>query len=301
MLLSAAAAASLLLPGVRAWGAMGHETVAYVATDFVAARTRDYFQDLLADTSADYLAAVASWADPYGHTEAGKFSSGFHYIDAQDSPPSSCGVDLARDCGEGGCITNRLLDADLESSERQMAAKVCTIALRIYLMVIHFLGDIGQPLHNENLEEGGNGIPVEYSGDETNLHHVWDSEIPESVSGGSSMLSARSWAASLTTGAYLFPFGPKRVHTIKSGIYESQAAGWVNELSLTDAQNIALGWATESNAYVCSTVFVGGVSAVEDQDLSGDYTTTAQPVVSLQMAKQGYRLAKWLDAIASAV
>ncbi|KAK8051998.1 hypothetical protein PG993_003383 [Apiospora rasikravindrae] len=285
MLLSTAAAASLLLPGVRAWGAMGHETVAYVATDFVAAGTRDYFQDLLADTSADYLAAVASWADPYGHTEAGKFSSGFHYIDAQDSPPSSCGVDLARDCGEGGCIvsaianyTNRLLDADLESSERQMAAK----------MIIHFLGDIGQPLHNENLEKGGNGIPVEYSGDETNLHHVWDSEIPESVSGGSSMLSARSWAASLTK-------------AIKSGTYESQAADWVSELSLTDAQNITLGWATESNAYVCSTVLEGGVSAVEDQDLSGDYTTTAQPIVSLQMAKQGYRLAKWLDAIASAV
>ncbi|KAK8080567.1 hypothetical protein PG997_008385 [Apiospora hydei] len=137
MLLSAAAAASLLLPGVRAWGAMGHETVAYVATDFVAAGTRDYFQGLLADISTDYLAAVASWADPYGHTEAGKFSSGFHYIDAQDSLPSSCGVDLARDCGEGGCIvsaianyTNRLLDVDLESSERQMAAKVCIIALR---------------------------------------------------------------------------------------------------------------------------------------------------------------------------
>ncbi|KAK8127586.1 hypothetical protein PG984_008694 [Apiospora sp. TS-2023a] len=283
---AAAAAAFLLLPSaVQAWGAMGHETVAYVATDFVAADTRTYFQALLADTSADYLASVAAWADPFGHTEAGKFSSGFHYIDVQDSPPSSCGVDLARDCGEGGCIvtaianyTNRLLDVDLKSSERQIAAK----------MVIHFLGDIGQPLHNENLEKGGNGIPVDYSGEETNLHHVWDSEIPESVSGGSSLGSARSWATSLAT-------------AIKSGIYKSQAADWVNDLSLTDAQNTTLGWATESNAYVCSTVLEGGVSTVEDQDLSGDYTTTAQPIVSLQIAKQGYRLAKWLDAIASAV
>lgn len=106
---AAAAAAFLLLPSaVQAWGAMGHETVAYVATDFVAADTRAYFQDLLADASADYLASVAAWADPYGHTEAGNFSSGFHYIDAQDSPPSSCGVDLARDCGEGGCIVTAI-------------------------------------------------------------------------------------------------------------------------------------------------------------------------------------------------
>lgn len=88
---------------------------------------------------------------------------------------------------------------------------------------------------------------------------------------------------------------------IKSGIYEPQAADWVSDLSLTDSQNTTLGWATESNAYVCSTVLEGGVSAVEDQDLSGDYTTAAQPVVSMQIAKQGYRLAKWLDAIASAV
>lgn len=106
---TAAAAAFLLLPSaVQAWGAMGHETVAYIATDFVAANTRTYFQALLVDTSADYLASVAAWADPYGHTEAGKFSSGFHYIDAQDSPPSSCGVDLARDCGEGGCIVTAI-------------------------------------------------------------------------------------------------------------------------------------------------------------------------------------------------
>lgn len=59
----------------------------------------------------------------------------------------------------------------------------------------------------------------------------------------------------------------------------------------------ALRWASESNAYVCSTVLRDGVDAVENQDVSGAYTTAAQPVVELQIAKQGYRLAKWLDAI----
>lgn len=45
----------------------------------------------------------------------------------------------------------------------------------------------------------------------------------------------------------------------------------------------------------------GGLSAVENQDLSGAYTTAASPVVKLQIAKQGYRLAKYLDAIVAAV
>lgn len=100
--------AAAALPGAAAWGAMGHETVAYIASDFVAAETRTYFQGLLGDGSADYLAAVASWADSYRYTTAGTFSAPFHYIDALDNPPSSCGVDLARDCGPSGCIVSAI-------------------------------------------------------------------------------------------------------------------------------------------------------------------------------------------------
>lgn len=105
---------------------------------------------------------------------------------------------------------------------------------------------------------------------------------------------------------------------INSGTYKSSAAGWVSGLSITDAQNSALKWAQEANAYVCSTVLAKGITYVESTDLSGSYYTTATPVVSLQIAKQGYRyvlflmekglhplnkgcrLAKWLDAIAAA-
>lgn len=94
--------------GAQAWGAFGHETVAYVATNFVAASTKTYFQSLLGDTSADYLATVSTWADSYRTTTAGKFSAPYHFIDAQDSPPSSCGVDYDRDCGSGGCVISAI-------------------------------------------------------------------------------------------------------------------------------------------------------------------------------------------------
>jgi hypothetical protein len=88
--------------------------------------------------------------------------------------------------------TERVLNTKLSTSDRQIAAK----------MIIHFIGDIGQPLHCEELEEGGNGIDVVYDGEDTNLHAIWDSQIPESVSGGSSQSSAKSWATTLTTGMY---------------------------------------------------------------------------------------------------
>lgn len=101
-------AISCLTTGVEAWGAFGHETVAYIATNIVAASTKTYFQTLLGDTSADYLATVSTWADSYRSTTAGKFSAPFHYIDAQDNPPSSCGVNYDRDCGSEGCVVSAI-------------------------------------------------------------------------------------------------------------------------------------------------------------------------------------------------
>lgn len=56
------------LPLVTAWGAMGHETIAYVAQNFVTDDTATYFQGILGDTSDSYLASVAAWADSYRYT-----------------------------------------------------------------------------------------------------------------------------------------------------------------------------------------------------------------------------------------
>ncbi|KAI2624208.1 nuclease S1 precursor [Hypoxylon sp. NC1633] len=283
VLLSAAA----LVPGAMAWGAMGHETVAYIASNYVSSATKSYFQDLLGDTSANYLATVSTWADSYRYTTAGAFSAPFHYIDANDNPPSSCGVSYSRDCGASGCVVSALQNYTTILTANRVSDANLQIAAK---MVIHFVGDIGQPLHCEALELGGNDIDVDYDGDNTNLHAIWDSEIPESVSGGSSLSSAKAWSTKL-------------ISAIDSGAYKSQAASWVSGLSVGSSsavQTTVLKWATESNAYVCSTVLKGGLTAVENTDLSGAYTTTAQPVVSLQIAKQGYRLAKFLDAIVAA-
>lgn len=93
-----------IIPHAYTWGTLGHTTVAYVATNFVDKQTHDYFQTLLGNTSSSYLASVATWADSFRYTAAGRFSAPFHFIDAEDDPPTSCGVKYSRDCGEKGCI-----------------------------------------------------------------------------------------------------------------------------------------------------------------------------------------------------
>ncbi len=268
------------LPYTSAWGSLGHTTVAYIAQNFVNSKTAAYVQNVLGDTSSTYMASVATWADSYRYTSAGHFSAPYHFLDALDNPPSSCNVDYERDCTQNGCIVSAISNYSAQalqsgsSDEQVMAMK----------WVIHFVGDIHQPLHVENLDLGGNKISVSFGSEQTNLHAAWDTSIPQKKAGTFTQAHAKAWAATLTT-------------AIKSGTYSSQAASWLQGIDVTNAVNTTMIWAAESNSYVCSTVMPQGVDSVSGQDLSGSYYTSVIPVVELQIARAGYRLAAWLDAM----
>lgn len=47
------------------------------------------------------------------------------------------------------------------------------------------------------------------------------------------------------------------------------------------------------------TVFPEGPKAIAGQELAGDYFVKAGPVIERQIARAGYRMAAWLDAIAA--
>jgi hypothetical protein len=262
-----------------AWGALGHNTVAYIAQSFVSPQTVKYTQRLLNDTSDAYLAHVATWADSYRSQPGGEFSAPLHYIDALDSPPESCNVDFERDCPEEGCIvsaianyTTRFQDKKLGVDERQKALK----------WVIHFLGDVHQPLHVENIAVGGNLINVTFANASTNLHRVWDTNIPEKLIGGFDLSDAENWSTTL-------------IADIKNGKYANASATWLQGMSANDSIASAMHWATDSNAYVCSTVLPEGEEEVAGEELSGEYYDSAIPVVQMQIAKAGFRLAAWLN------
>jgi hypothetical protein len=145
---------------------------------------------------------------------------------------------------------------------------------------------VTQPLHDEALALGGNDIDVTFDKTSTNLHAIWDTNMPEKLVGGYSLSDAQTWAAGLTT-------------DIKTGKYKSQAASWFGKASISDPKSAALAWATDANALVCSIVLPKGEAAVETGDLGGAYYQSAVATVELQIAKGGYRLAQWLDQIAA--
>lgn len=114
---------------------------------------------MLADTSTSYLANIASWADTYRTTKAGAFSAPYHYIDANDSPPSSCNVNYARDCTSSGCSISAISNYTQRVANTKLSSANTAEALKF---LVHLLGDITQPLHDEALETGGNDITVTF-------------------------------------------------------------------------------------------------------------------------------------------
>jgi hypothetical protein len=147
---------------------------------------------------------------------------------------------------------------------------------------------------------------VTFGGVATNLHHIWDTNMPEKLVGGYSLNDAQRWANNLTA-------------EIQTGVYVDEAKSWLDGVDIADPVSTSLRWAEETNKYVCTTVLPTGKDGVENQELSGDYYEVAVPVIQLQIARAGYRyvfdikgscekkqltitrLARWLDLIAVGV
>ena len=181
-------------PNAHAWGCKGHQTVALLAEKHLTPEARQMVDTLLHDNpidpqlkrycgnvGLDALADAATWADDYRslHTETGPW----HFIDI---PLGEKSAEVAKFCGAGGCVT-QVIEQQLAILKDQAASgENRAMALRF---LIHFVGDLHQPLHaTSNVDRGGNCVPVKYlrrnprehNGNYSpNLHHIWDTEIVE--------------------------------------------------------------------------------------------------------------------------
>jgi len=147
--------------------------------------------------------------------------------------------------------------------------------------LLHFIGDIHQPLHTEAEAVGGNDIKVLFDNKHTNLHAVWDTSILEKHAGnGDEISDAKTWAETL--------FNNDNTGSI---------AAECQDVSL--AEKCALQWAGEANAHVCSYVLKDDVEGVQGVNLGDDYYTGAVPIVDDLILKAGKRLGAWINALAA--
>jgi hypothetical protein len=155
-----------------AWGAEGHEIIAAIALRELSPMARLQAASLLGGDAM--LIHDANWADEI--REQRPETGHWHYADIPLGVP---GYDPRRDCRADDCVV-----AQIENDRRMLANSRAsrqsrTEALRF---LIHFVGDIHQPLHAvDNNDEGGNAVRVYMPGTRTNLHRVWDAEVVEAL------------------------------------------------------------------------------------------------------------------------
>jgi hypothetical protein len=168
-----------------AWGDLGHEVTALIAYDHLTPATKAKVDALLAsdpDTlTAPDFASRATWADKYRNSH--RETAAWHFVDIEIDKP-----DLTAACfgfpGLGGqpasagpaqdCVVDKIdeFEAELGSPSTSPAER-----LLAFKFLIHFVGDLHQPLHaSDHDDKGGNCIDLSPSpdGDVQNLHAFWD-------------------------------------------------------------------------------------------------------------------------------
>ncbi len=172
------AVAALPSLSAHAWSRGGHRLTALVAQNHL---TPVAAQNVKAILGRDTMADVAPWADEYraDHPATGPWhftdipGSQERYDRMRDCPPPPLDPKAAvRDCSIDRIIylENQLKNPNLPKDEKLFDLK----------LLIHFMGDLHQPLHNILEAKGGNNIKVvefgalNCDGWPCNLHSTWD-------------------------------------------------------------------------------------------------------------------------------
>lgn len=166
--------AALVIAPVQAWGPLGHSVVAELAQRHLSPAAEAEVERLLAPDHTRSLADIASWPDQIQNDPAQaalwKQTRGLHYIDFVHG---DCNYVPPRDCKDGVCVVAGLQHYVAVLGDRSQSDDVRREALKF---VVHFVGDIHQPLHAGSRDDkGGNTYQVQFEGKGSNLHKVWDS------------------------------------------------------------------------------------------------------------------------------
>ena len=169
--LAALAAAAALVPApALAWGKTGHRVVAAIADTQLSGLARAQVQQILGP--GESLDEAANWPDEMRAAPGNfwqKASTPWHYVTLN-------GIIYDHAPTEGDALealsrfSKTLQDPNASRADKQLALR----------FIVHLVGDLHQPLHvGKCCDRGGNDVKVTWFGKPTNLHAVWDSQLPD--------------------------------------------------------------------------------------------------------------------------
>ncbi|HKT47599.1 MAG TPA: S1/P1 nuclease [Candidatus Acidoferrales bacterium] len=300
------------IPRAKAWGCKGHQTVAYLAEKHLTPEAKQFIVKLLTDNPidpslkrycgnalSDVMADAATWADDYRDLDKTVNkehpTAEWHYIDIPLNAPAG---EVEQFCTPTGCVTQAITQQLAVLKDKNASATQRANAARF---LIHFVGDIHQPLHSsDNKDRGGNCVPLKYlrrnphlyhGSYSPNLHHIWDTEMVEADMQGAD---------------------PEEFAGTLDGEFAASVEDWQKGGVQVDE------WAQEGHQYAIDTAYGAFAvkipvqtgsptcTAVEKKLLnkhitaSAAYVDAATPVVEERLAQAGVRLAMVLNEAAKA-
>ncbi len=189
---------------IDVWGQIGHYVTGHIAKAHLNKKAEKKVNEILGDES---LALASVWMDDIRSDDNYDYTNNWHWVTIPDG----------MEYGETEKNPNGDIIWALETMIKELREGGLTITeeKEKLKMVIHLIGDIHQPLHvGTGTDRGGNDVRVQWMGESSNIHRVWDSDMIRSRE-----LSYTELAEEIN-------------HPTKEEINEWQASGirdWANE------------------------------------------------------------------------
>ncbi|URW74623.1 S1/P1 nuclease [Sphingomonas donggukensis] len=177
--------ATIIAAPASAYWEYGHETVASIAYRNVSPATRAKIDALLRQSRlletptcpARTIEQASVWADcvkPLGQRFSYAYS--WHYQNVDICKP----FDVKSACRDGNCVS-----AQIERDVKLLQDKAVPVREKVQALafLVHFVGDLHQPLHaGDRGDLGGNRARADYgiyAPEKFNLHSIWDGPLAE--------------------------------------------------------------------------------------------------------------------------
>lgn len=250
----------LIFNFVLGWGKIGHMMTGTLAEELLTFEAKLWLQTYIGNRSlpdATYWADTVKWRYPK--------TKKMHYIDSKfiTSEEPGCELNMKRDCADGVCIVTAI----------QMYYDILNDNQESLLFLIHFMGDIHQPLHNIDRYRGGNDYKIKFGAKNTNMHTLWDSIMLETI--------------------------VKQYHNSSIDIYTKYLKNLVKKEFVycpdKSADICPEYWSLETGRLNCKSVWVG---VDHTTDLKLEYFEKNRHVFETQLLIAGYRLGVLINRLA---
>jgi hypothetical protein len=156
---------------VSGWGAEGHGAIAHIAQKHLTPRAERRVTRLLEGHNMAYW---SSWADGLRGDDRYNGFSTWHYANADEGYTYATAPKHP-----AGDVYTAVTTCIARLEDRSTSDSLKTLYLKL---LIHFVGDMHCPMHAGHASDrGGNGFPLEFHGEESNLHRLWDSQIVDAA------------------------------------------------------------------------------------------------------------------------